>query len=280
MAKKELNKLVLLDSIDLSCGTQMRMLCPATRAKYLELAKEDCEFPPIEVIWTGETHIPWDGFHRIAVAGDMGQTHIRANVQIGNIETAQWLCLAANKEHGLPRTETNLRAIIIKILHHETWKALPTSKIASHVGCSRRWVDMIKEEMNFEEVPGPPEEEKKATEPKPRAPLTDKSGVIIPDKLADRWLSKLKILNMINTLDEFTNIIDNSMTANELTFALLRHSSFEAELKTLRNRLKASLPFALCVYCKDDGYKGCEVCHNGGFLNEMTYGSAPKKLKN
>ena len=282
MAKKKLNENILIELIDRSAGTQQRPLSPETVEHYVNLRKDDIVLPPIDLIFDGKIYIVWDGFHRIAVAIKLGETHIRANIEVGNLRRAIFLSFHANSQHGLPRQKHCLKNIIGQILADDEWCEMGLAEIGRHVGCSRSYVHQCKNPTDkpkscqvLDTTPqlntdAPPPK----TEREPKAPLHDGAGQIIPTSLADRFLARSVIRDRLNDFDKAKNAIVHSIGNGEMTYALLNQNGFEADFQRLRSRLKAAVPYALCPYCKD--HAGCGGCHNSGFVNEETWKAAPK----
>lgn len=282
MAKKKLNENVPIELIDRSAGTQQRPLSPETVDHYVALRKDGAVLPPIEVIFTGKVYVVWDGFHRLAVAKKLGETQVRANIEVGNLRRAIFMSFHANSQHGLPRQPHCLKDIITKMLADAEWEAMGLAEIGRHVGCSRSYVhqcknptDEPKTRQALDKCKGNhTSSEPPKTEREPKTPLHDGAGQIIPLSLADRFLARSVIQDRINGIDKEKNAIVNSIGNGDMTYALLNQNGFEADFQRLRSRLKAAVPYALCPYCKD--LEGCGGCHNSGFVNEETWKAAPK----
>ena len=271
-----------LELIDISCGCQQRPLCPDVIEHYKGLLADGITLPPVDVIFDGKVYYPWDGFHRIKCGQDLKWKTIKANVELGNIEKAQWLSFSANSTHGLPRPQRTLRFILEKIWKDKRWNHITPAKIAKHVGCSRAYAGQVRDEVLAK--PEPKDEEKKAepkpkTKPKkpvktePEAPLKDGADNVIPQHLAERYLGRMVVVERIHELDAISNSVANAVAGGDLTYSLMDVQKFQIEMKSLRNRLKTAIPHAICTYCKG---KGCGACHNFGFLNISTWRAAPK----
>ena len=290
MAKKELNQKILIELLNLSAGTQQRQLDPGVVSDYQDLRDDGVELPPVELILTDEGYILWDGFHRLAVAKNRGETHIRANVEKGNAEYAVWMSYNANGHHGFRRQVGATRYILEKIFAHLEWSQKTIAEIARHVGCSRKHASEVKNEAkrnpgcalndrlnsgSKEAATAPPSRAGPGprTETEPKSPLHDGEGQLVPSGLADRFLSRSVIKARINELDQIKNAVMHKIADGDLTYCLLNQSGFEHDMANLRARLKAAIPYAICSYC---GGKGCGSCHESGFLNEMSWKAAPK----
>ncbi len=290
MPKKQLNQKVLIEAITLNAGTQQRQLSPDVVSHYADLRSDGIELPPVEIIRTGKDDILWDGFHRIAVAKNLGENHIRANIQIGTERQAIWLSYKANSEHGFTRQPGATKFILEAIFADPEWSQMTVQEIARHVGCSRKHASQVKNEGGAQ--PGGALLDKKQepknhptgraspnaaagprTETEQNSPLQDDEGQDIPPHLADMFLSRSVIKERINEIDKVKNSIENSIAGGNMTYALINGTTWLHAFNTFRFILKSAIPHAICPYCKG---KCCGACHNSGFLNKATWEAAPK----
>lgn len=128
-----------LDAIRLDGGTQPRVrIDPETVREYAERMCAGDQFPPVQVSFDGADHWLSDGFHRVKAAIEAGQTTIQAEVWKGTRDDAFWMSLAANKDHGLRRSnEDKERAVkaALAARPHMSDRA-----IAEHVGVDHETV--------------------------------------------------------------------------------------------------------------------------------------------
>ena len=290
MAKKQLNQNILIELINLSAGTQQRQLSSEVVSHYQDLRKDGIELPPVELISTGNDYILWDGFHRLAVARNLGETHIRANLEIGSPRHAVFMSLGANGAHGFPRHKGATQFVVDKMLQDSEWCKMRLADIARHVGCSRQYVherknlitgpesrQLLDNSLTSSNSPGKEAQATSGTggktETEPGSPLHDDEGQIVPPALADRFLSQSVIKDRINELDQIKNAVMNRIAEGDLAYALLNQTGFQADMMNLRARLSSAIPYAICPYCKGEC---CGACHNMGFLNEDSWKAAPK----
>jgi len=113
--------------------------------EYAESMRLGDGFPPVSVCFDGTDRWLLDGFHRVYAARKAGLTSIQAKVWKGNRDDALWMSLAANKAHGLRRTnEDKVRAVTVALA------AKPQrsdSAIAEHVGVSHTMVAKYRQEL-------------------------------------------------------------------------------------------------------------------------------------
>jgi len=282
---KQLNKVLPMSLVELSGSTQQRPLDESTVNKYVDLMRDGVEFPPVEIIFDGRSYWLWDGFHRYRAHQILEKKEIKANVENGNKRDAVWYSLGANATHGLPRPYGSLKSIIMTVLNDAKWSKKSDIDIARHVHCTRQYVFGLRNPESVkclhEEIPDiEPETQETKTEPekKPKqekpVEMKDCEGQVIPHKIRENWLSRAVIQEQIKTLDQIKNSVMHSIQEGHLTYCLMNQTAFEADMKSLRNRLVGTLPYAICCYCNGEG---CNACHNFGFLNEPSWKAAPKK---
>jgi len=278
------NKLIPLELVELSGGTQQRPLDDKWIAEIVELMKDKAEFPPVDLIFDGKNHWLIDGFHRFKAHQVLGLKKIAAVVRQGNKREAIWLSFGANSKHGLQRHSGSLKIIVEAILKDNKWTKKSDIEIARHVGCTRQYVHSIRCPKDVNSLHDEPKE-KPDSKPKTRksvnslhpsepGPMMDMEEQNIPFDLRERWLGRVVIQEKIHQLDQLKNFVVHSIEDGNQSWNLLNLTAFEADIKNLRNRLVSALPYALCCYC---GGSGCGGCHAMGFLNEASYHAAPKK---
>ncbi len=127
--------------IRLDGETQSRVsINEAVVAEYAEAISEgqDKKFPPVEVYHDGSDYWLADGFHRVLAFGKAGKSTIAAIVHKGTRSEAQWAGLAANKLHGLRRTNPDKKKAVELAL--KTHPELSNPALAEHVGVSHTMV--------------------------------------------------------------------------------------------------------------------------------------------
>jgi hypothetical protein len=122
-----------LDAIRLDGGTQPRVRIDEEIVReYAERMKAGDRFPPVQVYFDGTDHWLSDGFHRVKAAGEAGLKSIQADVWEGTRDDAFWMSLAANKDHGLRRSnDDKARAVKAALVARPR---LSDRQIADHVG--------------------------------------------------------------------------------------------------------------------------------------------------
>ena len=127
-------------------GTQPRAeLDVAIVSEYVDAMQRGDDFPPVKVMYDGENHWLYDGFHRVEAAQSIGRTKIGVEVGQGTKEDAQWASLAANKRHGLRRSQADKRRAIKRALKHTHGAQASDREIARHVGCDHKTVGKHRE---------------------------------------------------------------------------------------------------------------------------------------
>ena len=141
-------KLILTD-----CGTQLRLeMNESVIAEYAEAMERGDEFPAILVFYdeAGNHFILVDGFHRYhAHMRAKPNDPILAEQHMGTIEDAIWESLAANKSHGLRRSNADKRNAIKAALLHPKGASLSDRQIALHVGVDGKTVAVMRQELEL-----------------------------------------------------------------------------------------------------------------------------------
>ena len=144
--------------ISTDCGTQSRTeMDEAIIAEYAEAMERGDEFPAILVFYdeTEHRYILVDGFHRyFAHMRARPNDLILAEQRLGTVEDAQWASLAANKSHGLRRTNADKRNAVKSALLHPKGADLSNRQIAQHVGVDDKTVAPIRRDLELSsEIP-------------------------------------------------------------------------------------------------------------------------------
>lgn len=293
-----------LDAIRLDGGTQPRVrIDPETVREYAERMKAGDHFPPVTVYFDGADHWLSDGFHRVKAAREAGLAAVQANVWEGTRDDSFWMSLAANKDHGLRRTnEDKARAVKAALAARPR---LSDRAIAEHVGVTHPFVAKRRAEMTgngyqstvrtgrdgrktnvsnigksrrpktyFDDDPpesvGPDDSE---VEPEP---VTDKVGRPVEGKVAEAFRRRGEITGLMSAVSKVKSTVLKAIEAGDPLFAGILASRFQADCKNVYGQLAAALPYAACPYCRA---AGCKACHGRGWVGKLTWDAAPKELK-
>lgn len=109
-------------------------------------ADPEAVFDPIGVIKAGREYLVYDGYQRIAAHEMAGRKVIRAKVQDGTLRDAILLSTAANKAHGLRRTNEDKRRAVATLLDDPEWSTWENRRIARHVGVDEGLVRKMRRE--------------------------------------------------------------------------------------------------------------------------------------
>jgi hypothetical protein len=110
----------------------------------VEAYKTKASLGPVKAVKNGAEFYVYDGWHRVAARGRNGQETIDAEVINGDLDKAIELAAAANKDHGLKRTNAGKRLAVQRILSLDSWKTKTHREIAAHVGVSHPFVAEIR----------------------------------------------------------------------------------------------------------------------------------------
>lgn len=111
---------------------------PGISQEYAEAMEAGVEFPPVTVVQDGASYWLVDGFHRFFAHRRLNRTQIRADVITGELAEARWLSVAANKSHGLRRTNEDKAKAVARAL--KLRPELGDGVIADHIGVGQTMV--------------------------------------------------------------------------------------------------------------------------------------------
>lgn len=112
---------------------------------YADKMTDGVVFDPVTLYGTADECWIGDGWHRIMAAEQIGALDIPATLKDGTSEDALWYAMGANKAHGLPMKRGDVkRAVELAV---KTWPNKSQQEIAEQVGCSQRFVGMVKEDI-------------------------------------------------------------------------------------------------------------------------------------
>lgn len=153
--QKKLPERLLLDYINLDDRLQSRRLRPDVVEEYAAAMRRGSEFPPIRVVRDGnDKHYLVDGHHRLAATRQLnGTDSICVEIIDGTFTDALWHSWAANRAHGLRRTQEEKRWAIKAALEHPTWSKKSDCAIGRHIGCDHKTVGAMRRRLNRREFP-------------------------------------------------------------------------------------------------------------------------------
>lgn len=125
-----------ISQLNLDAGTQSRAepVSDAVVREYAGLLADGVKLPPISVVTDGTHYWPTDGFTRLRAEMSLGSDSIRANVMAGTLEDARWASLAANKAHGVARSNADKRRALEEALDHPRSSGMKARELARHLG--------------------------------------------------------------------------------------------------------------------------------------------------
>lgn len=133
--------LLQLNQIRRDGGTQPREY---TDSEVIRDYREDMErgdvFPPVKVVYDGESYWLVDGFHRIEAAERLELAAFECEVIQGTQTDAQWMSFGVNGSHGLRRTRLDVQRAITAALQHPMSAGLSDRAIAEHIRCDHKTV--------------------------------------------------------------------------------------------------------------------------------------------
>ncbi len=116
--------------------------------EYIEEIRRGKDFPPIGLVFDGQSYWPWDGYHRLGAYEGAGATHIEADVTEGTTRDAFKLSLGANASHGQRRSNEDKRRAVTLALEDEEFGKLSDRLIADMCSVSQPFVSALREELS------------------------------------------------------------------------------------------------------------------------------------
>jgi len=132
----KLEDVVVVDELQGRVGTMQNKV-----DEYAELYDEGTKFPPVSVMVIDKKYYLIDGFHRVAALTKLGEYEVEADVVEGStLDDAKLASWAANKSHGIPRTQADKRRTIEEMLASPLTSDWSDRQIAKHAGVSHVFV--------------------------------------------------------------------------------------------------------------------------------------------
>lgn len=139
---------VRIDSLDLTaCARQS--VDEGAVADYARGMKSGTALPPVLVYDAGECLLLVDGLHRVIATRTNGHVTILAEVRTGSRCDAIWEGCAANKRHGLRRTNLDKRRAVELALLHPRGRRLSNRQLAGHCGVHHHTVGRIRSRLEL-----------------------------------------------------------------------------------------------------------------------------------
>ena len=295
-------------------GLQARVSTDSgTVDEYAEAMKAGQVLPPMIVFSDGREYWLADGFHRLSALLKIGAETATVMVREGTREDAMWFAVAANKTHGLRRTNADKRKAVIKAL--ELHPEMSDRAIAEHVGVDHKTVAICRpstgEIPQFQPVanqgsdqketpktpklrppppppkrvgldgksrplPPPPKVEKPAKAKEP----VDSIGRVIPEGIRELWDVAASMRVYLSTISKLRGEIRRAQEDKSIVFAEVQLNFVHAELDNLYTHLGVTIPYAVCPTCQGQIPKGCRLCVERGYISEHRWKTAvPKETK-
>jgi hypothetical protein len=143
---------VSLDQIESTADTQSRLaIDESTVNEYVEVLRSnptEDPFPPVDLMSDGADYWIGDGWHRYFAYKRAGRPLIPAIIRVGTLRGARLFAAAANKSHGLKRTNADKRRAVEIIFSDEEWRDWSDRRIADHCGVSNQFVSNIRRQLS------------------------------------------------------------------------------------------------------------------------------------
>ena len=115
---------------------------------YAEQMQAGAVFPPVTVLYDGDTYWLADGFHRCHAARQAGLDSIAAEIRQGTRRDAVLHSVGANATHGLQRTNSDKRRCCLTLLSDPEWARWSNREIARQCFVSYQFVNDLRAELS------------------------------------------------------------------------------------------------------------------------------------
>lgn len=123
----------------------------------------------------------------------------------------------------------------------------------------------------------PPPPKAKAKSPSERRDSVD---VVIPDHLHRLFDRIPEIISLTNMLSEIKRAIRFAENSGDPLFAEVHFNAVYTALENAFHGLSATIPFAVCPWCKGVTTKECRGCNKRGVIGEHRYNTTvPREMK-
>lgn len=232
-------------------------------AEYAQAMADGVSLPPCLVVREGKTHWLCDGFHRVAAAKRIRRKTVECQVVVGDKQHAIWLASAANKNHGVRRTNADKRRAVLMALSVKG--DAPYREIADHCAVTHEMVRQLKAQVDAVE-----EVERGAQEAAESA--TQNRGAKEIDAVGKAMVSAESVIaRAIRALDGTAKAIAALCNTKHAVF--VNAQSVMNDLRNANLALKHGLPYEKCPLC---GGEGCETCRKSGWVSKRQWDLIPK----
>lgn len=244
-------------------------------AEYAKAMMDGAQFPAIAVFWDGERYWLADGMHRLLAVRANGAEEINAEVHEGSKDDALWYAAAANRDHGLRRSNADKNQAVIIAL--QTHPEMSDRLIADHVGVSNTMVGIVRATLASKSKKKPQEKRvdragkpfKVVQKHEPTA-VCDVVGRPVPEGVIELWQSAMSKSTLVSSVDHIIGDIEKFEDQPPPEWAEVKIKQLLADLKNAAAQLRLVLPYAVCPSCS--GVTGkCRLCNDRGFISEFMW---------
>jgi len=174
-----------LELIRTDGGTQPRAgLIEEEVEEYTFHLRNGADFPPIDVMYDGQHHYVYDGFHRLEAHKRAQKTAIAVRIQQGTREDAVWLSYRANITNGIRRNPHDRQRAIVGALQHPHSVELTDKAVAAHCGVDPSTISKWRKKLMDEGTLPAPEHDEPAPDSNGAAPTAVPAADVDDDAAA------------------------------------------------------------------------------------------------
>lgn len=285
---KMLLETVSLRDIDIPASPTVRYEIHAEAVEdYAKLYKEKKPMPKAVLCKVGTRHyLVADGMHRIRAMLKAGVTERVFDVFQGKYEDCLLYAAAANKVHGVRRSNFDKRTAIRTVLL--TFSKKSDGAIAEIVGVTDKTVADVRRELEKAGTitaaekrtgkdgksrsvnPGNSEVEIQAVRPDktPFETPVDYMGLEIPQKALAFWHRRQEVQDALSLLSEIKTSLAKALQNHDPLYAEVSNTII-SDLERVYGSLSVAKPYTVCPRCQGKLPENCTTCSKRGLISKF-----------
>lgn len=233
------------------------------------------------------------GYHRYEAAKRSEMQTVPCVIVEGSWEDAERTAWKQNADHGLPRTNSDLRIVLGAAHSNNRLRTLSIRKLADMLSCTKGSIERYRKEIEERakqvetEIPFPVPTRTDGSDETPRAAFRDAYGNPIPEWLEERFRCVEKAKRVSQRIraaaEELLRLkYKDNESIREPGLETVDARSIYAEMVMIADRLDSNIPWLVCPRCEGRGEnagKRCDTCQKEGYLVRHQADTLPPELE-
>lgn len=235
------------------------------------------------------------GYHRFEAANRCEMQQVPCVIVEGTWDDAERTAWKQNSDHGLPRTNNDLRIVLGAAHSNNRLKTLSIRKLADMLACTKSSVERYRKELEDRAkqveteipFPVPNRTDESQNQESPRASFRDAYGNPIPEWLEERFRCVEKAKRVSRRIraaaEELLRLkYKDNEAIREPGLETVDARSIYAEMVMIADRLDSNIPWLVCPQCEgrgEVGSKRCDTCQREGYLVRHQADTLPPELE-